>query len=178
VPRDSREPTAGATVIRFVSTHRDACGTLPQARGSLFDSVRLRQTPDSCLGGQGVAGSNPAVPTRRSRSEGVPGSHSGPFPIFGSQSGSLDTPVTASHRFSRLREPRVHGGHVGYVRFLACALAGVARRAAGLCRLERRRRQPRCDGLARWEPRWGRFLVRILSMAVAPVVSAGLILCR
>jgi hypothetical protein len=39
-------------------------------------------------GGQGVAGSNPAVPTRRSRSEGVPGLHPGPFSIFGSQSGS------------------------------------------------------------------------------------------
>ena len=43
-------------------------------------------------GGQGVAGSNPAVPTKRSRSEGVPGSHPGPFSIFGSQSGSLDAP--------------------------------------------------------------------------------------
>jgi hypothetical protein len=55
--------------------------------------VRLPQTGSDTgfvPGGQGVAGSNPAVPTRRSRSEGVPGSHSGPFSIFGSQSASLD----------------------------------------------------------------------------------------
>jgi hypothetical protein len=44
-------------------------------------------------GGQGVAGSNPAVPTKRSRSEGVPGSRSGPFRSSGANRGHL-TPVT------------------------------------------------------------------------------------
>jgi hypothetical protein len=76
-------------VLRFVPTHRDARGTIPQVSGSPFDSLRPGQTPDSCRGSRG-RGSNPAVPTKRSRSEGVSGSHSGPFPIFGSQTGSLD----------------------------------------------------------------------------------------
>jgi hypothetical protein len=62
-------------------------------------------------GGQGVAGSNPAVPTKRSRSEGVPGSHSGPFSIFGSQPGSHLTPVnigrpSASMLVARCLKPR------------------------------------------------------------------------
>jgi hypothetical protein len=41
-----------------------------------------------------------------------------------------------------------------------CALPGLrlgrcCPACGWLCRLERRRRQPRCDGLARWEPRGG-----------------------
>src|SRR5437773_5252916 len=62
-------------------------------------------------GGQGVAGSNPAVPTRRSRSEGVPGSHSGPFPIFGSQSGShvFVASVSAGHAFGDAAWPVLPG---------------------------------------------------------------------
>ena len=60
-------------------------------------AVRPPQTrPDTGFvpGGQGVAGSNPAVPTKRSRSEGVPGSYRCPFSIFGSQPGSGGTVVT------------------------------------------------------------------------------------
>ena len=85
---------------------------------------RLVQRP----GGQGVAGSNPAVPTRTCRSEGVSGVSWDSFWIFGSQPGST------------------HGGICG-------GFAGQA-------------------DLARF------FSLRILSMAVAPLVSAGLISCR
>ena len=60
-------------------------------RLSLLDSLRPGQILDSCLGARGRRFKS-AVPTRRSRSEGVPGSYSGPFWIFGSQSGSHLTP--------------------------------------------------------------------------------------
>jgi hypothetical protein len=53
LPWDSREPTAGANVLRLVPAHRDACGTSPQVRGSPFDPLRPGQTPDSCLGVKG-----------------------------------------------------------------------------------------------------------------------------
>ncbi len=43
----------GANVLRFASTRRDTCGMLPQVGGSPFDSLRPRQTPDSCLGVKG-----------------------------------------------------------------------------------------------------------------------------
>ena len=72
-------------------------------------------------GGQGVAGSNPAVPTRRSRSEVVLGSGPGPFSIFRSQSGSH-------------RRAMCSWWVVGYARLRGRGLAGVARRVAGLCR--------------------------------------------
>ncbi len=54
----------GANMLRFASAYRDACGKLPQVIGSPFGR------PDQ------------KVQVRR-----VPGSRSGPFSIFGSQSG-------------------------------------------------------------------------------------------
>jgi hypothetical protein len=47
------EPIAGANVLRFISTHRDACGKVPQVSGSPLDFLRPGQTPDSCLGIKG-----------------------------------------------------------------------------------------------------------------------------
>ncbi len=53
-------------MLRLVPAHRDACGTLPQVRGSSFDSLRLGQTPDSCLW---VKGSPVQIRPSRRRSE-------------------------------------------------------------------------------------------------------------
>ena len=71
---------------------RGSTGANPgsQRRQIVFDSLRPLQ---------GV--SAPAVPTRESRSEGVPGSHSGPFSIFGSQATSLDAGQARPNAVSR-----------------------------------------------------------------------------
>src|ERR1019366_5966052 len=61
-------------------------------------------------GGQGVAGSNPAVPTRTCRSEGVSEFPRGSFSIFGSQTGSHSlTRTWHSRGFGLLLEDLVHG---------------------------------------------------------------------
>ncbi len=88
----------------FLWTHRDACGTSPQMRGSMFDCLRPGQTQDSCLGVKGSP-----VQIRPSRPEG-PGQKGfrvltrAPFRSSGAN-GSLDTrsmpgqcPAEALHR--------------------------------------------------------------------------------
>jgi hypothetical protein len=47
------EPTMGANALRLSSTDPDPAGPLLQVRGSLLDSLRPGQTPDSCLGVKG-----------------------------------------------------------------------------------------------------------------------------
>ena len=61
--REPREPIRGANAVRLPQTGRDSVRALVQVRGL---PIRLLQTePDTMFvtGGQGVAGSNPAVPT-------------------------------------------------------------------------------------------------------------------
>jgi hypothetical protein len=55
----------GANALRLPSTDPDPAGSSLQVGGSPLDSLKPWQTPDSCLGVKGVAGSNPAVPTGR-----------------------------------------------------------------------------------------------------------------
>jgi hypothetical protein len=78
--KSQRGQTSGDTQLRQAT---DQAGQVPSEPSPATSSDGQEVT-----GGQGGAGSNPAVPTRRSRSEGVPGSNSGPFWIFGSQSRS------------------------------------------------------------------------------------------
>ena len=58
-----REPIRGANVVILSPTVHDLARVIALVRGSPFDSVRPGQTHCPCLGGQGVAGSNPVVPT-------------------------------------------------------------------------------------------------------------------
>jgi hypothetical protein len=53
LPEDPWEPTTGANTLRFTSTDPDPAGPSLQMKGSPFDSLRPRQTPDSCLGSRG-----------------------------------------------------------------------------------------------------------------------------
>ena len=55
---------------------------------SSLNATELRKRLNRCPGGQGVAGSNPAVPTRRRRSDRLRASDPGPRSIFGSHHGS------------------------------------------------------------------------------------------
>jgi hypothetical protein len=75
------------------TTAADVCG------GERLSARLLQTCPDplSVPGGQGVAGSNPAVPTRRRRSERFRTSGPGPLSIFGSHCGS--------HRPERIPAP-------------------------------------------------------------------------
>jgi len=50
---DLREPIRGANAIRFLAAHRDPSRRFLLVRGSTLDSLRPRQTPDSCLGVKG-----------------------------------------------------------------------------------------------------------------------------
>jgi hypothetical protein len=83
--KSQHRPTSGDTQRRQATVEP---GQVPTERHLATPSDDRKVT-----GGQGVASSNPAVPTKRSRSEGVPGSGSGPFSIFGSQSGGHLTAV-------------------------------------------------------------------------------------
>ena len=114
--------------------HRSARARRPAPCAIFVGSARADGTWRSLVahltGGQGVAGSNPAVPTRRSRSEGVPGSHSGPFSIFGSQSGSHRRATEPANRTTAGSTSRSSRPWL------------PARRCAG----RRRRRDPRWPG--------------------------------
>jgi hypothetical protein len=88
--KSQRRPVSGDTQLRQATVE---AGQVPSEPSPATPGHAREVT-----GGQGVAGSNPAVPTRRSRSEGVPGCGPGPFSIFGSQPGSHLTPVHAGQR--------------------------------------------------------------------------------
>ena len=62
-PREPREPGTGANAGRLSRPARDAFRALSQVRGSPVDSFRPGRDGPFVAGGQGVAGSNPAVPT-------------------------------------------------------------------------------------------------------------------
>ena len=62
-PGEPREPGTAANAGRLARTARDAFRALLQVRGSPAGSLRPGQTVPFVAGGQGVAGSNPAVPT-------------------------------------------------------------------------------------------------------------------
>jgi hypothetical protein len=53
LPGDPWEPTAGANTLRFTSADPDPARPSPQVKSSPLDSLRPRQTPDSCLGVKG-----------------------------------------------------------------------------------------------------------------------------
>ena len=78
--KSQRRPVSGDTQLRQATV---VAGQVPSEPSPATSSDAREVT-----GGQGVAGSNPAVPTKRSKSKGVPSCGSDPFSIFGSRSRS------------------------------------------------------------------------------------------
>jgi hypothetical protein len=91
-------PGAGANTLRFTSADPDPARPSPQVKDSPLDSLRPGQTTDPCLGSRGRRFKS-GRPDQKVQVRRGSGSHSGPFSIFGSQTGSLDVGqrVSGSH---------------------------------------------------------------------------------
>jgi hypothetical protein len=116
--RSGRRATAGNEL--GITGARD--GALPLCPAHLCEGFTCGNTRKTwwrgcgCIpGSQGVAGSNPAVPTRRFRSEGVPGFYSAPFRSSGANRGHL-TPVNAPVRPALGDRPGRRESHVSATR--------------------------------------------------------------